>query len=137
MNENSKTEIDELLTACLDDALTQRQQTELKRLLQHHPEMTEQLRMMERQRQLLCSLPIETAPSTLIDDVKARLERNLILEDAVRMQRAQPGDADPASFYGRRGDAVFAAFAVRLCCLSDCHTGGGLSFGTCRPPRTF
>jgi len=86
MNENSKTEIDELLNGCLDEVLTQRQQTELKRLLQHHPEMTEQLRMMERQRQLLCSLPIETAPSTLFDDVKARLERNLILEDAVRMR---------------------------------------------------
>ena len=89
MNGNPKSEIDELFSASLDDALTQRQQTELKRLLQHQPEMAEQLGQLERQRQLLCSLPIETAPASLVDDVKARLERKLILEDAARTRNSR------------------------------------------------
>lgn len=86
MNDNSKHEIDELFSAAIDDALTQRQQTELKRLLQHQPEMAEQIEILRRQRQLLCSLPVETAPTSLAEDIRAHLERKLILDNAARMQ---------------------------------------------------
>lgn len=86
MNTNKKIEIDELLMASVDEVLTPRQQTELARLLQHQPEAAEQLRAFERQRKLLCSLPIETAPASLVDEVKARMERKLILEGGSRTQ---------------------------------------------------
>jgi hypothetical protein len=113
MNENSKTEIEELLSGSLDDALSQRQQTELKRLLHNHPEMAEQLRMMERQRQLLCSLPVETAPASLVEDVKARLERNLILEDAARMRTVR----SRANLMHRRFTAAAAMLFLPLALL--------------------
>ena len=88
MNTNPKNEIDELLMAAVDGVMTTRQQTELKRLLQHQPELAEELEVLKRQRKLLCSLPIETAPPSLVDEVKARLERKLILDGGVRTQSA-------------------------------------------------
>jgi len=58
MNEHPKTEIEELFSASLDGELTQRQETELKRLLQNDPQMVEQLAALRRQRELLCALPV-------------------------------------------------------------------------------
>jgi hypothetical protein len=113
MNGNPKTEIDELFSASIDDALTQRQQTELKRLLQHQPEMAEQLGQLERQRQLLCSLPIETAPASLADDVKARLERKLILDDAARTR----GIRSRGAMVQRRFTAAAAMLLLPLALL--------------------
>ena len=86
MNEKSKTEIEELFSVSIDGEMTQRQQTELKRLLQHHPEMTEQMNVLARQRQLLCSLPVETAPESMVEDIKVRLERRQILDNTSRIQ---------------------------------------------------
>lgn len=86
MNGKPNTEIEELLSAAVDDELSQRQQTELKRLLQHQPEIAEQLESLVRQRQLLCSMPIETAPPSLAADIQGSLERKLILDNASRTQ---------------------------------------------------
>lgn len=112
MNNDPKTEMDELLSAYIDDALTQRQQTELKRLLQHQPEIAEQLSRLRRQRELLCSLPIETAPPTLVDDVKTQLERRLILE-----QRQSRGLLNRASLLRRRITAAAAMLLLPIVLL--------------------
>ncbi len=79
MTDKSKIELDELLSGCVDGELTQRQQTELKRLLQHQPQAARQLESLQQQRRLLGALPVEAAPQGLADEVKARLERKLIL----------------------------------------------------------
>ena len=69
MNEHPKTEIEELFSASLDGELTQRQETELKRLLQNEPQMVEQLAALRRQREC-CALPVETAPPSLAEDIR-------------------------------------------------------------------
>lgn len=86
MNEHPKNEMEELFSASLDGELTQRQETELKRLLQHEPQMAEQLAALRRQRELLCALPVETAPPSLAEDIRAQLERKLILDNTARTQ---------------------------------------------------
>lgn len=86
MNEHPKTEIEELFSASLDGELTQRQETELKRLLQNEPQMVEQLAALRRQRELLCALPVETAPPSLAEDIRAQLERKLILQNTSQTQ---------------------------------------------------
>ncbi len=80
MNNDPRTETDELISAYLDGALTERQQTELKRLVQHQPEIGDQIGRLRRQRELLCSLPVETAPPSMVHDVQARLERTYMLD---------------------------------------------------------
>lgn len=82
MNEKHKNETDELMTLYLDGEATQRQQTELKRLMLHDPLIAEKLNALQRQQQLMQALPVETAPDGLIDDIRAELERKLILGDS-------------------------------------------------------
>lgn len=112
MNNDSKTEIDELFSAYIDDALTPRQQTELKRLLQNQPELAEQLSHLRRQRQLLSALPIETAPPTLLDDIKSQIERNLLLE-----QRNTYGLLNRAALLRRRITAAAAMLLLPMALL--------------------
>lgn len=82
MSEKSKAEIDELLSGYIDGELSQRQRTEVKRLLQHDDELSQRLNQLKRQKQLLGALPIVPAPEGLLDDVKATLERQSILDNA-------------------------------------------------------
>jgi hypothetical protein len=83
MNTNKNNpEIEELLNAYMDGEASQRQQTELKRLMLHDASLLERLKLMERQKQFLNALPMETAPASLSQDVLAALERRLILNDS-------------------------------------------------------
>lgn len=81
MNEHEqKIELDELISLYLDGEASERQQTELKRLMQHDPSITERLEVFEQQRRMLNNLPMEAAPASLADDIRAQMERKLILE---------------------------------------------------------
>jgi hypothetical protein len=82
MSEKSKPKIDELLSGFVDGELSERQRTELKRLMQHDDELSQRLNELKRQKQLLGALPIASAPEGLLDDVKATLERQSILDNA-------------------------------------------------------
>ncbi len=82
MSEKSKAEIDELLSGYIDGELSERQRTEVKRLIQHDDELSQRLGELKRQKQLLGALPIASAPEGLLDDVKASLERQSILDNA-------------------------------------------------------
>lgn len=81
MNENQKIETDELVSLYLDGEASVRQQTELKRLMQHDPSIQERMDALRRQQQMLNALPVETAPTSLLEDIRSAMERNLILED--------------------------------------------------------
>ena len=81
MNENHKIEIEELLNDLVDDRATDRQEIEFKRLAKHDPAIVDQLAAMQRQKELLNALPVESAPVSLAEDVNSALERKLILGD--------------------------------------------------------
>lgn len=126
MTDKSKIELDELLSAGLDEALTQRQQTELKRLLTHQPEVAQQLAALRRQRELLCTLPVETAPEGLADEVKTRLERQLILSGVASAGAARSKGA----LARRRFTAAAAMLLLPLTLL------GVVMYRILMPPQT-
>ena len=80
MPDTNKPEIDELLSGYIDGELSERQRTELKRLLKHDSQIGERLAQLKKQKQLLSALPAVSAPEELLDDVKATLERRYILD---------------------------------------------------------
>ena len=77
--ENEQHEIDELLSLYIDEQLSERGDTEVKRLILHDEKIAEKLRSMQRARRLLNALPTAAAPETMADDVQAALERRFIL----------------------------------------------------------
>lgn len=80
MNEKQKNEIDELITLLIDGEQTERQKTELKRLIRHDSAVKERLHVLYRQKKFLNALPVEKAPANLVDDITAAIERKSILE---------------------------------------------------------
>ena len=80
-NENDRNHVEELLSGYIDGQLSKRQKMEIKRLLVHDSALAEELEQLSRQKKLLNSLPIASAPVNLLDDIKASLERKLILDD--------------------------------------------------------
>jgi hypothetical protein len=84
MNEKEHLEKNELISGYIDGQLTPRQITELKRLLAHDSQCQQELEAMERQRQLLQSLPVESAPAGLTQEIQSALERQFILGGSVR-----------------------------------------------------
>ncbi|MHC4288607.1 MAG: hypothetical protein ACYSSK_00865, partial [Planctomycetota bacterium] len=91
MNENHKNEIEELLSDLVDEQAGDRQKTEFKRLVAHDPGLIDQLAAMQRQRDILNALPVESAPDSLADDITATLERKLILGDTPAQKKTIAG----------------------------------------------
>ena len=67
--ENEQHEIDELLSLYIDEQLSERGDTEVKRLILHDEKIAEKLRSMQRAKRLLNTLPTAAAPETMADDV--------------------------------------------------------------------
>ena len=78
MSEKSKIEMEELLSALVDDEATERQKIEFNRLLRHDPSIAETLAVMRRQRRILGALPVDSAPASLVGGVLSRLGRKPI-----------------------------------------------------------
>ncbi len=84
--------IDELLNGYLDETLSERQQTELQRLIDNDPEIAERLRRMQRTCELLSAVPDADPPATLKVDVIAALERQSLLgEDTETIEDIRGG----------------------------------------------
>ena len=66
MTQMNKSEINELLSAYIDDELVERQQNEVKRLIQNDERVAEQLMHLRKQKELLAALPIVSAPKKMI-----------------------------------------------------------------------
>jgi len=88
MNEEHKIETDELICLYLDGEASVRQQTELKRLMQHDPSIAKRMEALRRQQQILNALPIETAPDSVHDDICSAIERQLILNGTPETSRS-------------------------------------------------
>lgn len=91
MNEQEKLEFEELLNAVVDDEITDRQQTELKRLSGHDPEIERQLSSLRRQKQLLNALPIESAPENLVANVTSVLKPRFISGNSAESDKTVTG----------------------------------------------
>jgi hypothetical protein len=74
-----KNKLDELLNAYMDGQLNQRRRTEVKRLLQHDPEIAARLTELEKIRSLIAAVPVAEAPSELVENIKAKLERRSLI----------------------------------------------------------
>jgi hypothetical protein len=85
MSEKEHVDKEELLSGYIDGQLTPRQLTELKRLLAHDPNLHKELEALEHQRQVLQSLPVETAPVLMAEEIRTALERRFILADTVHL----------------------------------------------------
>lgn len=91
MSEKPKINIDELITLYLDGEATERQRTELKRMILHNPSIGDKLKSLQRQQRAMGALPVESAPESLIDDIRAELERKLILGDFAQTDETVAG----------------------------------------------
>lgn len=76
MNDNR--ELDELLNAYMDGQLTERRRTEVKRLLQHDPQIAQRLTELQKIQALVAALPTVHAPDQITDQVSQKLERRSI-----------------------------------------------------------
>lgn len=99
MSEKSKIEMEELLNALVDDEATERQKNEFDRLLRHDPSIANKLAAMQRQRQILGALPVDSAPVSLVEDVLLELERKQVLGD---VPAVQPTIAGTSHLFMRR-----------------------------------
>lgn len=86
-----KSNIDELLNSYIDDELSPRQQTEIKRLITHDQQVAEKLQQLKMCKTLLSALPDEQAPDDLLEDIKSALERRTLLQDTPRNFRKDEG----------------------------------------------
>ncbi len=81
MNEEHKIDADELISLYLDGQATQRQKTELKRLMVHDAALLDRFKALKRQTAVLNALPVETAPAGLLDEIRSEMERKMILNN--------------------------------------------------------
>lgn len=85
MKENM--DVDELLNGFIDGELTERQHTEVQRLITHDAGVAQRLRELERCKILVNSLPCAEAPAGMVGQIKASMERSApILQPPVRIE---------------------------------------------------
>jgi len=72
-------ELDELLNGYVDGELSDRQTTEVRRMMLHDRKIAARVEELMRQRQLLASLPAEAAPAGLVDSIRGVMERRSLL----------------------------------------------------------
>ncbi|HEX42656.1 MAG TPA: hypothetical protein ENN81_11460 [Phycisphaerales bacterium] len=107
----SKNSIDELLSGYIDDALTPREKTQVRRLLTNDPSIARRLEQLQRIRGLYRALPVAQAPADITGRVTSLLERRTLLEQnsvvsAVEQRRGA------VSLFFRKFVAAAAMFAL-------------------------
>ena len=78
---NKDLNIDELLNGYIDGELSTRQTVELKRLVNHDPEVAKKLQRLYRTKKIVNALPKVTAPAHILRDVKLRLGGKIPLSE--------------------------------------------------------
>jgi len=76
-----ESDINELLNSFIDGELSERQKTEVHRLIGHDPEIAKRFQQLRKCRMLVTSLPYEQAPVDIAEQVKAALERKALLAE--------------------------------------------------------
>lgn len=83
--------LDELLSSFMDGELSPRQRTEVQRMASHDPQVARRLRQLQNCRSLFCSLPVDKAPSDLLEQIKVSLERHSLLQEQPAVRRRSLG----------------------------------------------
>ena len=78
MSKREDPNIEELLNSFIDGELTEREQTEVQRLILHDAEVAQRLRELQKTKMLVGSLPRAEAPAQIVDEIKASLERETV-----------------------------------------------------------
>jgi anti-sigma-K factor RskA len=101
--------IEELLNAFVDGEVSDRQATEVKRLMLHDPAVAAKVGQLQRQRQLLAALPVESAPADMAGSVRTLMERRTLLDAASAGRHHVLGSVH---LFGRKLAAVAAMLAL-------------------------
>ena len=80
---SKKEKTDELLSAFMDEALSTRRRTEMKRLLKHDPQLAARLADMRKRRDLVRAIPPVQAPESIVEQIKGQLERRTLVGSSV------------------------------------------------------
>ncbi|MHC4638267.1 MAG: anti-sigma factor family protein [Planctomycetota bacterium] len=72
--------IKELLNAYLDGELSQRQQIEVRRMIDHDPAVAQQFNQFRKVKMLVTSLPRAEAPEGMVEDIKIALQRKQVVQ---------------------------------------------------------
>jgi len=110
MKNNSK--IDKLLNGFIDDQLTQRQVTEVNRLIAHDKQIADRLKELEDCRTLLRSLPCDEAPADTMENIKAKLQKTSILQPQTADCDKRLGERDLMHRHVLAAAAMIALIAV-------------------------
>ncbi len=83
--------LDELLSSFMDGELSPRQRTEVQRMASHDPQVARRLQQLQNCRSLFCSMPMDKAPSDLLEQIKVSLERHSLLQEQPAVRRRSIG----------------------------------------------
>lgn len=78
MSQIENPNIEELLNSYIDGELTEREHTEVQRMISHDAQVAQRLRELQTSKMLVSSLPREEAPARILDGVKASLEPEVL-----------------------------------------------------------
>ncbi|NIP53836.1 MAG: hypothetical protein GWN67_16635 [Phycisphaerae bacterium] len=81
MSQIENPNIEELLNGYIDGELTERENTEVQRLVSHDAQVAQRLRELQTSKILVSSLPRAEAPSRILDNVKASLETEAVSDE--------------------------------------------------------
>jgi hypothetical protein len=81
MNDKRRINNEQLLNAYIDGELSEREKTQVKRLIDHDEQLRERLAELRKMKALVGSLRPVSAPSTILEEVRASLERKMILNE--------------------------------------------------------
>lgn len=109
MNHIDRPELKELLSAYIDDELSERQRTEVNRLIEHDAEVAKELRCLQKQKELLAALPVALAPRDMLNKVQAAIENKVISGEAEGVKARAAGSR---RLYARRVLATAAMILV-------------------------
>ncbi len=83
MSQEKNPNIEELLNSFIDGELTERERTEVQRLISHDAQVAQRLRELQKTQMLVGSLPRAEAPAQIMNGIKASLERDKVSDEPV------------------------------------------------------
>lgn len=106
---SERTKLDELLNAFVDGEVSDRQATEVKRLMLHDPAIAARVERLQKQRKLMAALPAENAPADMAATVRSMLERRTLLETSSSGRHHVLGSMH---LFSRKAAAIAAMLAL-------------------------
>jgi anti-sigma factor RsiW len=79
MKQQDNPNIEELLNGFIDGELTERQRTEIQRLISHDAKVAQRLWELQKCKMLIGSLPCAEAPREILESIKTSMERRTLL----------------------------------------------------------